>query len=564
MHAVVSLALVAVCAAPLVGASAAPRGGAASIKPNVESAAANAAHVFNAVHSAGRQWGAALNHNGFGFFPAVVPRGTLLYHGAASPDPPRGPEWLAFEMEHAELFAQSWRQDDEGDGEEEGNGIASSRTSWSPRTHIHAATASQQRPLARGIINRRGYFHTYRARRDLKLLYIDGMAAAKSSFGPLDSQDLVLRENKTGPLDDNMWDEVGRARDVCRFVTEVGMDGFVRVEIGFEVVYCDDFATGLDPVSVTRSFMPPKEEEDGAATTQNMLMYHMARAASREYDGLGSRLRLDFSSMVSGFFFFSPIKNVSSKADAAASPDLIRLGAAASMDELLDMKHHLRDVCLRPRRFTVDWQSAVVDGLVDRFADRLASMASGKLSAEYFIGELERATLVYSDAPALPGDRAAARNRTAEAVDRCTEHHLLPALAYQDEWHLQDKLIYTAVEAVARDICQTLFEALSALRRARVTDGPRIGEEAIDRSREALRHLMDRLAWTEWKKPRPCPVDQVSFVAMYPFGDAEDHWHPGCRSIEDLLGFGRHGYWDRDFLSPKDDDDDDSVDGELR
>ncbi|OAQ78555.1 hypothetical protein VFPBJ_06676 [Purpureocillium lilacinum] len=505
-------------AAWALAAHAAPR---EAIKPGLESAVANAFRIFNALHSAGRQWGAALNHNGFGFFPAVVPQGTLLYHGAASPDPPRGPEWLAFEMEHSELFAQSWRQDDDV---------------WATRGPV-----ASQRPLSR---NRRGYFHTYRANRDLKLLYLDGMAAAKSRFGPLDSQDLVLRENKTGSFDDLM-DEPGRARDVCRFVTEVGMDGFVRVEIGFEVVYCD-FDIGLDPMSVTRSVMPQDK-----VFKEDMLMYQMARAASREYEGLGGRLRLDFSSMVSGFFF--PI-NVSST--DPTRPDLIRLGAA-SMDEILDLKRHLREMCLRPRRFTVDWQAAVVDGLVDRFADRLISMVSRKLPAEHFIGELERATLVYYDAPALPGDLAA-KNRTAEAIDRCTEHHLLPALAREDKWHFEDKLIYTAVGIVARDICQTLFQALSALQRARATPEGAGLREAIAHGQKALRHLTDRLAWTEWKKPRPCSVDQVAFVAMYPFGDDEDHWHPGCRSIEDLLGFGRHGYWDRDFLRPGND-----LDGEL-
>ncbi|KAJ6442169.1 AP-1-like protein [Purpureocillium lavendulum] len=480
--------------------------GRAPITPDRESAAANAFHILNAVHSAGRQWGAALNHNGFGFFPAVMPKGTLLYHGA--------PSW------------QDDDDDDDDDDEEE--------------------ESHKTRALRRNR-NRRGYFHTYRANRDLKLLYIDGMAAAKSRFGPLDSQDLVLRENKTGPFDDYM-DEPGRARDICRFVADVGMDGFVRVEIGFEVVYCDFFDSGLDLLTVTRSFMP----HDTMTKVERILLYQMARAASREYDGLGAgRLRLDFSSMVSGFFF--PI-NVSST--NPARPDLVRLGAA-SLDELVDVKRHLRQVCLQPRRFTVDWQG-IVDALINRYADRLAALASDKLSAEFFIGELERATLVHVDAPALPGDLQD-RNRTAEAVDRCAQHHLLPALAHKASWSLADELVYVAVEAVTHDVCQTLFESLSALQRSRAIGSVASRNDAIDRSRRAFARLMDRLAWTEWKKPRRCPVDQVSFVAMYPFGNDKDHWNPGCRSVEDLVGFNRHGYWDEDFLPAPGNDTDEEL-----
>lgn len=67
--------------------------------------------------------------------------------------------------------------------------------------------------------NNRGYFHTYHTNRDLNLLYIDGMGAAKSKLGTLDSQDLVLRENKTGSWDVYM-DEAGRANSICDTISK--------------------------------------------------------------------------------------------------------------------------------------------------------------------------------------------------------------------------------------------------------------------------------------------------------------------------------------------------------
>jgi hypothetical protein len=38
-------------------------------------------------------------------FPVTVPEGTLLYHGGIDEKPVEGMEWLAFEIQHAELFA---------------------------------------------------------------------------------------------------------------------------------------------------------------------------------------------------------------------------------------------------------------------------------------------------------------------------------------------------------------------------------------------------------------------------------------------------------------------------
>jgi hypothetical protein len=76
----------------------------------------NANHLFNAVHSSMRQWGSSLNHNGMSFFLATVPAGTQLYHGTSNPEPIEGMQWLAFEPEHALIFARPNRGPLPGDG----------------------------------------------------------------------------------------------------------------------------------------------------------------------------------------------------------------------------------------------------------------------------------------------------------------------------------------------------------------------------------------------------------------------------------------------------------------
>src|ERR1700712_4660290 len=74
---------------------------------NKDSARTNANLIFNAIHSSMRQWGSSLNHNGMSLFPARIPNNTHLYHGTHTPNAVKGMEWLAFEIEHAEMFARS-------------------------------------------------------------------------------------------------------------------------------------------------------------------------------------------------------------------------------------------------------------------------------------------------------------------------------------------------------------------------------------------------------------------------------------------------------------------------
>ncbi|KAH0286625.1 hypothetical protein KCU62_g6561, partial [Aureobasidium sp. EXF-3399] len=56
-----------------------------------------------------RQFGSSLNHNGMSLFIATVPGDTELYHGTSTKDRVNGTQWLAFEPEHALIFARGRR-----------------------------------------------------------------------------------------------------------------------------------------------------------------------------------------------------------------------------------------------------------------------------------------------------------------------------------------------------------------------------------------------------------------------------------------------------------------------
>lgn len=63
-------------------------------------------HIFNEIVSSARQFGSSLNHNGMAFFIAKVPADLEFYHGSGSRSQINGLDWLAFEPEHALVFAR--------------------------------------------------------------------------------------------------------------------------------------------------------------------------------------------------------------------------------------------------------------------------------------------------------------------------------------------------------------------------------------------------------------------------------------------------------------------------
>jgi hypothetical protein len=165
------------------------------------SAQDNAPQIFNAVHSAFRQWGSSLKHNGMSFFPATIPANTQFYHGTHSIEPVEGMQWLAFEIEHAEFFARSGRPPGKGrpgrPGRPGGPG-GPGRPGRPPSGEIgFGDEPGQGQVVANGADLDKdagdfAYLHQYRTTRALnRLLYLDGMSAGKTSVGTLVSR--VLR-----------------------------------------------------------------------------------------------------------------------------------------------------------------------------------------------------------------------------------------------------------------------------------------------------------------------------------------------------------------------------------
>jgi len=151
-----------------------------------------------------RSKGNTLAPNGFSYTASIIPAGTTLYHARTDAYDPTSPEWLAFDAQ----------------------------MSYGLMAGIGGTT----------------YLRTYRSTRALgPLLYFNGMSAAMLDTGTFDSQNLLLDGYVVE--DDPLYiDDYKRAKRLCEEVApRIGVEGFVRMNAGFELLWCD-WSTGIELV----------------------------------------------------------------------------------------------------------------------------------------------------------------------------------------------------------------------------------------------------------------------------------------------------------------------------
>ncbi|RDW85192.1 hypothetical protein BP6252_02782 [Coleophoma cylindrospora] len=470
--------------------------------PSIDCAKKNANFIFNAVHSSMRQWGNSLHHNGLSLYPAIIPQGTLLYHGAPDAKTPPSFEWLAFEIEHAELFAVSW--------EEAGQGRPSRQSIL--LSNVEKSTADEAHTQEEWIF-KPGYLQVYQANRPLRVLYIDGSSAAKAPYGTLDSQDLIVLDKPRSHRE-----EMERAEDLCTLAAEWGIDGFIRMEAGFELINCN-FSDGFDYLSHKK-----RPETDGVRRREDVFFAEYMRDVASRYHGIGARrVLLDYSSMTSVFFYPA---NLSSEESGDYDLSLPRV-MNTEHDQLLRIRSDLKESIFRQASVhdSIDWQG-VVDMIVSRFADRL-TLLEADLSYSILTLEIDNLLNMYIDfSETLPN--------ITESTESCSLHYLQPV----EPSTAQDHLLYAAIKTATHKICTTLFQArehllgcTSACEDSSVVPG-------------MIRELKEWLNWTTWKECQSCPQDTFCYIATYPWGFSKDHYNPSCLNQTELGIRGRvRGYW---------------------
>ncbi|KAI1260667.1 hypothetical protein F5Y18DRAFT_404775 [Xylariaceae sp. FL1019] len=491
-----------------------------SIAPSAEIARSRAPQIFNAVHNSMRQWGSSLHHNGMSFFLAAVPKGVLLHHGNSSPDTTTEPDWLAYEIEHAEGFARGRRNFPPGGPGDRDQKPMRDAEDDDDESH--------------------GYLHVYQTTRPMKYIYVDGMGGGKTTMGTLDAQDFLLRGKRPNDTQSDPWarhrddskppprkgpgsggpmDERARAVELCELARQWGLDGITRMEAGFEIIQCD-FSNGLEQVQVLQR--PGSGGRPGSGNL-GFAGLEWLRGLSERYHGIGStRTIIDYSSMVSAFWFPVNLTNPDPKRD-----DLPRLYSVEA-DELAAIKEYVGKMVLEKRDEeirTVDWQD-VADIIVARYGDRLKYMAEGVDSLELMASEVAFLTTVFVDGEDV--------QNTEKAVDRCTGFYLRSVTPVTES----DFLIKAAFETTTHAICKALFDVQSL-----VGENQAASDETLDTAVEIMKDLTKYLHWAHFKRCPPCALNEVCAIPMWPFGSVEQYNSPRCSNGSDRDA--GESYWGR-------------------
>ncbi|OJA13599.1 hypothetical protein AZE42_02739 [Rhizopogon vesiculosus] len=214
--------------------------------------------VFETANSLLQHWPSTRYRIGHTIVPGIVPVGTILYHGTITgPHMPTALDWVAVEPEHSMIFC---------------NGTVES-----------------------------GYWHaTLAVTRPMKVLYFDGNSAAKVSEGTMDTQDLVAWSEMKPEWFEN---ELQRIQDLCKWGQQNGIDGFVRMEMNFEIMICN-FTSHMELISFSNveSLRLGDDNPTDLPNDPNTMhqVFEMMHSASwrENYPG-ETRIILDYSGLIS-------------------------------------------------------------------------------------------------------------------------------------------------------------------------------------------------------------------------------------------------------------------------
>ncbi|TFY61839.1 hypothetical protein EVJ58_g4259 [Rhodofomes roseus] len=477
---------------------------------------------------------------GHSIVQASIPPGTLLYHGRGDKGYPYM-DWLAFDPEHSRIFAR---------GEN-------------------------------------GTLFTFSSTRELKLLYFDGCSA--NNLGSVkDAQDiLVWGEVNHGPRDPWDWQsQVDRINETCAWGRPYGVDGYIRMEFDFEIMYCD-FSDGLELVSampaVNEGGRPPPHgpdkpddrTESGVSFTvpaspsfERQATYHgwhtsradlrrpyfppnppegwkgtwpvinnaIRHAGSWHNDFPGDiRVHPDPSTLIS---FYDPALTSLVAARRSMSRDDYRPGNISAAD-MARVRAEVAEMMQRDagERSGVDWRG-LATVIQDRFGDRLpylqhllhqpatnVSEQVAKARKQFF-----DSLLPYMERPGL-GEPEWFAQIARNCATRFTAH--LPA----EKFTKQERVLRNAVDEVLHEICRVLTlawtEAFDVEEKC-----PDIAVALMEKWRGQVDALIEWLDWPIWLKCEPaCGIYEFCYVPQRgsPFNpepDKDSDQTPRCVAID--------------------------------
>ncbi|KAJ7661249.1 hypothetical protein B0H17DRAFT_953668 [Mycena rosella] len=457
--------------------------------------------VFDTVSSFLQHWPNTRYRNGHSLVPGTVPVGTLLYHGRGDSNLPIIPEWTATDPEHSYLFCRG----------------ASDEGCW----HL-----------------------TLVASRPLHVLYFDGSSAAKMRDGPMDTQDVV---GWGQVLPERYSDDRHRIVDLCNWGKPMGVDGYVRMEMDFEIMLCD-FTAGVEVVSMAnlasqggRPGGPRRrnasEETYGAIIDQAPSVlggFEVIHSGSwhNRYPG-DRRIKLDLTHLIS-FYDTALVPSLVEKRLNQERWDHRLLGITT--DDIAAVMGRLAKAYTGSAEAGsgVDWDT-LFKVIVDRYDERfemvryvLNTTADDALvTTKEVMGHFRVMLTPYILHTARP--RTGADNAWAVPVFKlCATAHTVyirrnaPLSA---KLTASERLLLNAAEETHREICRVVVRMWAEGAAAGLDDAlpvadpvPVNGAALVRRWTEALEGLMEWLDWSVWVKCRPeCSFEEICYLPTWPF-----------------------------------------------
>lgn len=507
----------------------------------------NATAVFNTVNGALKQKHANIHPVGVSFIPAYLPPNTLMYHSTGSPELPSLFEWVAMDYEFSYSFAHFPRgkaRDDRWPPPKDGPGGPGAPPKQSI-ANVESDDSLPPPPRPNFPFHGRSFLYTLRNTEPLdKLIYLDGALAAKTNTGEMDQQLLLSRQQDP----DQRVNERAAAQRICQWGKPFGLQGVIRLEIGFEIILCD-FYDKIELVSnVTlhdTALLGNLPEEPPVAHTdlekkrmslmdiwQKMGGIDWLEAGSRVYEG-ESRILLDFSKLV------TPLNKTYIDSDPYKRR-INKLPANLNDDIIAQLQSNLKDG-VNPYKKT-NWQ-AVTESVANKFAPYLLDLNNTLVLFDYELNSGDLGSAVENATQGITKTlynfirRYSDNNNDDWGDNRANFLQLAIADYVHHTYELSSELevlIFSSVYKVATEVLSTLYD-LFGLAREAIPDFyvepteehyHKLRDELL-REKEALSQLLAKLAWPKFIGcSKVCGWDEVCYVPSWgpsPFWGSKNH-----------------------------------------
>ncbi|TEB15220.1 hypothetical protein FA13DRAFT_849283 [Coprinellus micaceus] len=447
-------------------------------------------YIFESVSSLLQQWSNTRYRNGHNIVPVTIPVNTLLYHGTWHNEIPSVPDWVATDPEHSYLFC-------------------------------------------RGSEAEKGCWHlTLAVTRPLNVLYFDGSSAAKME-GCMDGQDMITWGNSPP---NRIFDEATRIRDLCAWGKKYNLNGFMRMEMDFEIMLCD-FTEGVEVASFLKLVAPhirnrPPPPRKNLTELENddegMLSFRVLESGHTHNRFPGeTRAQLDLTRLVS----FYDIDMFPGLVESRYNQErFFHRPASIEEDGRKRLLQRLDEVLTTPQPpgSGVDWMS-LIRVIKHRYADRLEIL-------QYMLNKTENSQQTLRDVHAYtqsmlpqylvngvgPDNASSTSVQWASPVfQECASTHtktvrgtLYPKLTYSE------RLILSSVDSTLHEICRVLVGLWAdGVLKLELPEATALEPGAIVADWSSrINELTRWLDWSEWVKCRPeCGFEETCYIPTWPW-----------------------------------------------